>query len=174
MRSLTLFGVSALVTLMAVGASAAPCTPPPPVADYLKTHPQWRLLDIKDLVSDDRMIWHDNHKGLCPGMAKVVLDSSGLPSYALALIRPDKGKTFEQVVVLQAGANAFKTVVLEPPFEGTGIVIWRAPPGKTQDMYGDGRTITVRHDSIIWEKMESASQQFYLVRGKFRKAQTSD
>ena len=37
-----------------------------------------------------------------------------------------------------------------------------------------GRDILIAHDSIIWEKMESASQQFYFVNGKFRKLQTGD
>jgi hypothetical protein len=166
----------ALLLLLPVGAAAtAPCAPPSPVAAYLKAHPGWRILDMPDLVSDDQQLWRENHKGLCPGLARVVVEDGGGVSFALALIRPRGGKIFEQVVVLRAlPGGTFQPVMLVAPDEGAGIVVWRTPPDKFTDWYGTGQAVVLRHDGIVWEKMEAAAQVFYFVRGKVRMIQTSD
>jgi len=104
-------------------------------------------------------------------MARVALDGYGATSYALALL--DKRKGLEQFVVLKAGRGGFREIVLQKPFAGIGTVVWRAPPGKSADMYSPGE-VRIAHDSIIWERMESASQQFYYANGRFHKLQTSD
>jgi hypothetical protein len=153
------------------GAEAAPCSRPLPVTNYLKAHPRWTVLDITDLAADDRTLWNENHKGFCPGMARVVLDDSGEPSYALALL--DKRMKQEELVVLMAERGKFREVILERPFPGDRLVVWRSPPGEWQDPYG-GRRAHIIHDSFTWEEMEAAAQQIYFSGGKFRRIQIGD
>jgi len=166
-----MFGWLTIFALSLAQADASPCAPPNPVAAYLNAHPHWAVLQINDLVADDRMLWHEYHEGFCPGIARVALDNTGMPSYALVL--RDVRKKLEELVVLKAEAGKFREVVLEPPYAAEGTVVWRAPPGTTQDVY-KGRKVRITHDSIIWERMEAAAQQIYFSGGKFHRIQTSD
>ena len=168
MRPILLAGV----LLAAVPAGAAPCTPPPPVASYLAGHPGWRLLSPADLVADDRGSWRHDHAHECPGMAVVALDASGVKSYALALVRAHGAATTERFVVLLA--PSFRAVVLSAPSGDAGLVIYRAPPGVVPGWDDPRKKIRIRHDSIVLERMESASQQYYLARRRFRMIQTGD
>jgi hypothetical protein len=164
-----LFAIALLpMTTPAVGAL---CAPPPPVAAYLAKHPGWAILEISDLVADDQALWHQYHEGKCPGLAEAALDGSGKLSYALALVDRKNGN--EQIVALKAEGNAFQPFTLQAPFHDIGSVVYRAPPGRSSDLE-TGREVRINHDSIVWEKMESASQQFYFSNKKFHKLQTSD
>ena len=168
--------ISLAVFLSAVWAGAAgraTCHAPEAVAAYVRAHPAWRLLSTGDLVSDDQALWKRAHKHECPGVAAVVLDGSGRTSYALALVGGAAGKPLEQLVVLKNDPEGFREYILQPPRKGAGIVVWRAKRGTSSDMY-TGRALYIAYDSIIWEKMESASQQFYFLHGKFHRLQASD
>lgn len=168
--TLTIVVLAPLVPAM---ANADPCTPPKPVAQYLALHPGWRIETVVDLVPDDQKLWAQDHKGLCPGLAGVVLDASGKTSFALAVLANRGGKVSEQAIVLKPAGADFRTFVLQPPFKGRCCVVWRSPPGKSSDM-DTGRAFDIPYDSVVWEEMESASQQFYFLRGKFHKLQTGD
>lgn len=163
--------ILAALMLCTAAAAASPCDAPPPVADYLKAHPRWSVVDMSDLDRDEKAIWAEAHKGQCPGIAAVKLDESGATSYALEL--RDRRGDLEQLVVLQALGGRFKEVVLERPFRTGGLVVWRSPPGRSGDMY-TRRRVRIVHDSIIWERMESASQQIYFAGGRFHRLQTGD
>ncbi|HWA92596.1 MAG TPA: hypothetical protein VG889_21370 [Rhizomicrobium sp.] len=168
MRSV-LLSVGAL--LAGAQASAAPCTPPPPVASYLAGHPGWTILDMPDLLTDDRLSWRQSHNGQCPGLTRVVLDGSGRVSFGLALVDRDNG--LEQVVALMAQAKGFRAYVLEPPVNAVGAVVYRAPPGSAADEEAHVK-VKIAHDSIVWEQMEAASRQFYFAGGEFHAIQTGD
>jgi hypothetical protein len=164
------FALAAMATTGA--ASAAPCEKPPqPVADYLETQPGWVLLTRADLSADHRPMWDKDHKGLCPGLAAVVLDAGKQTSYALALLKHDKGGTLEQLVLLKAGAA--KPMVLEAPSPSASAVVWRAPPGKYSDPE-TGKDVAIATDSIMYEMYESAAEQFYFVNRKLHKLQAGD
>jgi hypothetical protein len=166
MRYGILIGLT-MASLVGTGALAAPCTPPPSVAAYLKTHPGWRILTLADLNNDQQMQWNDAHKAFCPGIAEVMLDAGGQKSWALALLDPNGSQ--EQLVLLHGA----KPITLEVPSQSTGVVVWRAAPGKYDDP-ATGRKITIAHDSIMYELFESAAEQFYLSNGKVRRLQAGD
>jgi hypothetical protein len=152
------------------GQATAQCEKPPqPVADYLKAHPGWVLLTRADLSADHQPMWDKDHKGLCPGMAEVALDSTGEKSYALALLKHDKSGTLEQLVLLKGGNKT----VLEAPSPSGSVVVWRAPPGKYPNPE-TGKDIAIANDSIMYEMYEAAAEQFYFVKGKLRKLQAGD
>lgn len=156
-----------MASLVSAEALAAPCTPPPPVAAWLKAHPGWAILTLADLNKDQQMQWNEAHKAFCPGLAAVVLDADGQTSWALALL--DSKGSQEQLVLLRGG----KPITLEAPSQSTGVVVWRAPPGKYDDP-ASGRKIAIAHDSIMYELFESATEQFYLSNGKVRRLQGGD
>ena len=163
--------LAAVLILAVAPAVAAPCTPPALVVAYLQSHRPWAMLDIGDLSSDDRTLWQQYHKGACPGMARVALDGGKENSFALALL--DKNKHLAALDVIPAGAGKLREFVLDKPFAGSTVVVWRAPPGPSADIL-TGRKVRIANDSIIWEKMESAAQQFYFANGRFHMLQTSD
>ena len=156
-----------IASLADSGALAAPCTPPPPVAAWLEAHPGWRLLTLADLNKDQQMQWDDAHKAFCPGIAEVVVDAGGQKSWALALL--DTKGSQEQLVLLHGD----KPITLEAPSHSTGVVVWRAAPGKYDDP-ATGRKITIAYDSIMYELFESAAEQYYLSNGKVRRLQAGD
>jgi hypothetical protein len=157
-----------LAVVAGTGAASAQCErPPAQVAGYLKAHPGWRLLVLGDLTKDQQMQWSEGHKGLCPGLAEVVLDATGEKSYALALL--DKAGKQEQTLILRGAAA--KPLIIYPVSSATGIVVYRMPPGQ----YDDGeRKVAIAHDSVMYEAFESAAQQFYFVAGKLHKLQAGD
>jgi len=159
-----------LIVFFAVACSsahAAPCTPPAPVAAYLKAHPGWRILTLADLNHDQQTQWNDARKAFCPGMAEVAVDAGAEKSWALALL--DTNGSQEQLVLLHGG----KPVTLEPPSQSTGVVVWRTPPGQYEDP-ATGKKIAIAHDSIMYELFESATEQFYLVNGNVRRIEAGD
>lgn len=144
---------------LATAAQAAPdCAPPPAVAAYLKAHPGWTPLTLADLNADQQALWNEAHKDACPGWTAVVLDRSKETSYALALLSADR--KLEQWVLLKGAAA--KPSVIEPPSQSTGIVVWRKPKAASG------------FDGFVYELFESASQEFYFVKGKIRKVQGGD
>jgi hypothetical protein len=159
--------IAAALLLFAATPAFAQCEAPAPVAAYLKAHPGWRILTLADLNNDQKMQWNEAHKPFCPGMAEVVVDAPGHKSYALALL--DKAGTQEQLVLLRDG----KPLVLEEPSPSTGLVVWRAAPGKYDDP-ATGRKVSIATDSIMYELFESGAEQFYLVKGKVRRLQAGD
>lgn len=167
------FGIMAGVAALALWASPAlaQCEAPAPVADYLKAHPGWSILTPAKLSADNAKQWNETHKGLCPGLAPVVVDSGGKTSYALALLSHDGRR--ERIVLLKAGPKGFKEVELEPESGSTGIVVYRVPPGRAEDPQ-TGKPIVLAHDSIMCELFESAAQQFYFAGGKLRMLQNGD
>ena len=156
-----------MASLVGTGPLAAPCTPPLPVAAYLKAHPGWRVLTLADLNKDQQMQWNEAHKAFCPGLAEVVVDAGGQKSWALALL--DTKGSQEQLVLLHGD----KPITLEAPSHSTGVVVWRAAPGKYDDP-ATGRKIAIAQDSIMYELFESAAEQFYLSNGKVRRLQAGD
>jgi len=159
--------VIAALLVFAATPAFAQCEAPAPVAAYLKAHPGWRILTLADLNKDQQMQWNEAHKAFCPGMAEVVVDATGAKSYALALL--DKAGKQEQLVLLHGS----KPILLEEPSPSTGVVVWRAPPGKYDDP-STGKKIAIATDSIMYELFESAAEQFYLVKGKVRRLQAGD
>lgn len=157
-----------LCAIDAHGTETRACTTNDVVTSYLKSNPVWSIVDLSDLSSDDRNLWQRYHQGLCPGMASGRLDSNHT-WYALALLNRTKGKVQEKLILLKIDGQTVTTyllsasqVIVEP------FVVWRTGPGKYLD-YRSEKQIVIRHDSFVYEKMESASVQFYLHNGRIHK-----
>ena len=157
----------AALLLFAATPAFAQCEAPPPVAAYLKAHPGWRVLTLADLTKDQQAQWNDAHKAFCPGVAEVAVDPGSQKSYAIALLNKDGSQ--EEILLLHGGS----AIVLEPASQSTGMVVWRAAPGKYDDP-ATGRKTAIATDSVMVELFESAAEQFYLAKGRLKRLQAGD
>lgn len=157
------------------GQAIAQCKEfPSTVVGYLQAHPSWSVVQVSDLVEDDKLLWRNNHDKLCPGLAVAELTGTGRKAYALALIQNKNGENFEMLVLLTGSANKLEQHTLVKPNRVTSpFVVWRVGPGKFTDN-NTGTTIFIAHDSIVYEAMESTSTQFYLKRGKIHSLLASE
>lgn len=147
---------------------------PAAVNDYLHRHPEWAIVTADNLIDDDKKLWSHFHGRLCPGMAIADLDGSGRKFYALALRRRSNGTAWEELVLIGPNGKQWTEKTLADPDKGDSVlVVWRAPRGKYYS-YETNRHFWVRHDSIIYELMESSSIQYYFERGKLRSVQASN
>mgnify|MGYP001553155509 FL=1 len=102
---------------------------------------QWRLVTEKDLPSDDRKLWNNNHPGKCPGVSVGQFRGKGTKSYAVALLQGTApGKYIEQLILLDPkGNHVSRTPVVEPTRVTTPFVVWTVAPGKYK-VADDGRS----------------------------------
>lgn len=170
-RFRTHFALCIVLTLCAVNAYASEtraCVTNEVVTSYLKSNPHWSIVKLSDLSIDDQILWKRHHHGLCPGMAPGRLDS-GHVWYALALLNKTKGKVQEKLVLLKVNGSKVTSHLLSAPQTIVEpFVVWRTGSGTYLDRSTEKQTV-IRHDSFIYEKMESASVQFYLQDGRIHK-----
>lgn len=154
-----------LLALWAVGTRAAElrtCIPNSLVLNYLRSNPDWSIVDVADLLPDDRELWTQYHPDLCPGIAVAKLDSSSRNWYAVALLKKNGGKLYEKVVLIVNDKHGTIINVLSTSQQVTSpLVLWRTGPGTFFD-YRSGKQVTIRHDSLVYEKLESVANQYYL------------
>ncbi len=168
--------IGSILLLAAFGAPSLAVdgceTPPAAARMYLDAHPGWRILRLTDLIPEDQSLWSDYHKGKCPGMAEIDFDGTGRKHVALALLSRIKGQDVERIVVVRSSDHGLEQHTIYREFPAY-VVIWRVGPGTAQE-WDTPKKIRVRHDSLIVERLESATQQYYWANGKFRYVQTSD
>lgn len=147
---------------------------PESVKDYLSRNPQWHLVDIKDLIPEDRALWRRYHKDLCPGLARARLDTQKSPYFVLALLREDKKSSLEKLIAIPPQSDHAKNDIILTVDKGTRTsVVWKAGPGKYDDVV-TGQRIRLKHDTVIYEVMEAGAITYYLSRGHFKYIQTSE
>jgi hypothetical protein len=101
-------------------------------------------------------------------MASAKLDSGHI-WYALALLNQTKGRAQEKLVLLKVNGQTVTSHLLSGPQNIVDpFVVWRTGSGTYLDRRTEKQTV-ITHDSFIYEKMESASVQFYLQDGRIHK-----
>lgn len=118
-------------------------------------------------------MWTEVHKHLCPGMAEVDFNGSGAKYAALTVIRPDKDWFIETIVIVRRGSHGLDVHTLwhdEPAYD----VVWRCGPTTVQDWEEPKKKVHIPHESLVVERLESATRQYYLKDGRFHYVQTSD
>jgi hypothetical protein len=173
----------ALVSLLCVASALfsactrttdACSTLPSDVRQYLLTQPGWHVVDTKDLVSDDQILWQKNRPALCPGMTIVDLDGTGNKAYALAMLHSEGSDLLEKLVVVSRRGGAQKIdVLVTAEIVPSPWVVWRNSPGTARE-FDSGQTTVIPTDSIIYEKMESTATLYFLSGDKFRSILITD
>ena len=134
---------------------------------FIHIEKKWSIIERSDLPDDDKKLWEEHHAGLCPGIAVVDLDGQGW-SYALALLRKSRSGTVEKLVLFKRTGSHLRQIQIRGAFKVVSpFVVWKAAPGIFFDQ-GTGVRVRIAHDSIIYEKMESTSTQFYASRSGIR------
>jgi hypothetical protein len=150
---------------------------PGKVSTYL-THMQgWSLVSLKSLAPNDRTLWRKFHAGKYPGIAEFDPDGHGLPTYALAILKYSKIDVLEKLVVVGQCACSLAVLSGAMNIKSTDVpaisVVWRVPPGRYVDVTS-GRATTIRHDGVVYEKMEAGALLYYLNNGHYHEIQTSE
>jgi hypothetical protein len=136
---------------------------------------EWKILDLKDLPADDASIWAGAHSGQCPGVAVGDFTGGHTPSYAIAMIRKEpSGKYVEQLVLLVARGETFtRLTVASSKSVISPFVVWTLPPGKYRGV-DQHASVSVPHDSFVYEKMEAFATQYYYADGRLHSLVTAD
>jgi hypothetical protein len=148
---------------------------PEPGRKVISDAREWKVLDLKDLPSDDASIWVSAHGGRCPGVAVGDFTGSPTPSYAIAMVRKEpSGKYFEQLILLVAKGKMFRRLtVVSPRRVVSPLVVWTVPPGKYRGV-DQHTSLSLRHDSFVYEKMEAFATQYYYGDGRLHSLITAD
>jgi hypothetical protein len=148
------FCLFALVQVAAAAPSNDPCDLPKDLQrEVAIKYPGKRVVTLDDLQDDDRRFFQSDHGKSCPGLVRVDFYGDGLPTLAFVLVT--KGSVNERtdlVVAHQVGQKWGMSRL------GTGgpnaPVVWRQPPGKYQDVYGN-KSIRAIRPVIVFCQYES-------------------
>ena len=141
-----------------------------------KKYKNWRILEKKDLVSDDQVLWDKYRRGECPGVIAGNFDNSGNTGYAVLIISQAKTMKRTQLLILtMRGSRNYDSQVLYVENNVSNFpAIHKEPPGQYTDFYEEKKTIEAKTDVIIYEHIESSALVFYYKNGKFRRLLVSD
>lgn len=145
---------------------------PQDVQDFLRTEAGWSIINVDDLVEEERDAWKRYRGGgLCPGMAEGNFFGDNKQAYALALKKTIDGHLFEKLVVIsRIGERLIATEVVpqEDAMRTGGIlVVWRIVPGTYKDLDSD-TSIGIKTDPIVFELIGSTSTIYYYSEGAFK------
>ncbi len=116
-------------------------------------YPTAKLIELSDLVEDDRKFFQSDHDNSCPGVVKVDFYGDGKPTFALVLI--PRGGASEPNRLVVAHRDDRQWVVTPLDKGGTDVaVVWSLPPGEYHDVYGD-KTIRSTKPVIVFCKYEA-------------------
>lgn len=162
----------AILGFIAVFSGAqAECTPlTADAAAYLKTHPGWRVVKIKDLTADDRVIWRKDRPGGCPGMVQADFDGSGKKFTVLSLLTTQNGET-RQVTLALRGKTIYALRKTRKTANPT--VLYLEQPGIARQ-WDSVQQVVVPNQSVSIVQLESSAEQFYYADGRFQSVWTSD
>jgi hypothetical protein len=154
-----------LFWLGAAQASSAACQGSELVVKYLQANPQWKALEVADLVMDDQALWTRVQGDRCPGVTEVSMES-GKQFTALALIRKDNHQLLEKVVLIPCDSTPVIELSPEAPV-ALPNVIGRVPPGRYVDR-ATGESTELKSDGVLYEQLEASAVILYLDDGKTR------
>ncbi len=162
-------------------AKFAACTTLLPDAASLvlkQKYPGWRLLDIDDLESKDREIWHKTHADECPSIAIGRYESKSKVQYAVLLI-PEKKLTTLKTKLVMLRLTTDGKFIPQVLFDDTALlinypVIYKASPGQYVDFYDPDKKIEVSSDTVIYDRIGASAVAFYYANGKYDKVLISD
>lgn len=159
-------------TSVGVGAE---CDNIPHVASqFISEHRNWRVLKYDDLPNDDKQLWRKFHPRLCPGWTKVNFDNSDKNYYAVAFLAKNGSIEYEKIVIFRYKGNGVeieKTIAND--IIQTPLVLWTAKPGLYLNER-NGKNVKISGESLIYEKMEAGSTQFFMVNGKILRLLASE
>lgn len=171
--------LAALALAVAVQAAEAPpagdaCSLPSGLRDALQQRfGSSRVLKSADLFDDERALFHKEHPGGCPGLARGQFFGGGQrPAIAIVLLDVEPRKTL-RLVVARPALSSWTFVELDEMDAGSTPVVGRKGPGTYTDRH-EPATRSSAHDVVTLTGYESW-QRVYVWNGrKFERLQTSE
>jgi hypothetical protein len=177
-----------VVAVVAIAAGAARAQPsgaacsgrllPEKVRDLIsRKFPSWKFVTLSDLDPDDRKLWLEARgPKLCPGIAVGHFENPRTLSYAVLLIRRERGKLYDTLIVASMGRRGkWRLQVLsEKGLVPGSLVVYRMPPGEYFDFYDNTIKVRAKLDVIWYEYIEAAVTMYYWSHGRYRTLQVSD
>lgn len=144
------------------------------VSNHLsQTNPGWSVVKESDLSEDDRMLWGQYHKGYCPGYSEVKFRKSEI-YYAISLFKAESANKYRQkTFICRKYKHEYICNLLTSVTDGSLYVIWKTTPGVYVDKLS-GKKVPIDGESLIFEKMESISSQFYWKKGEVHRLLASE
>lgn len=129
----------------------------------------WDIVTINDLAADDQMLWTKKHPDECPGIAWAEFNGRGTPSYAVTLIRRERGKLWQTLVVAAAGRGGkYNLIVLSKPQETAQVsVVEKLPPGRYSNA-DQSLDVSTRYPVIQYEVIESGAIIYFWKNGRYK------
>ena len=157
----------------AIQAPDCPPQIPASLADFLaRTLQSWRIVDLADLLPDDRVLWERSRPQECPGIVSGRFFESPETAYALLVLRGKEREIHQRLIILTREKGAYKvTTVWEQAWTQTGtpgrvLVISRVSPGEYWDASRSRSVVTTR-DAIALEAIEAGVTMYYWMTGKW-------
>jgi hypothetical protein len=121
----------------------------------------WDVVTLSNLSAGDQPVWLENYGDKCPGVIQGNFTGSKAPSFVVLLIRRDKRKLLETLVLLSPIGRGYKLHTLDEPGE-TAVpdVLLKAPPGRYNDPEGT-HSVRIIYDGILSVKLEAAATLYY-------------
>jgi hypothetical protein len=139
-----------------------------------KNFPHWKIVDLNDLGAEDRAIWLSSNKQKCPGLAVGMFDGSNVDSYAVTLIKNEKDKTVQTLVVGKSENSGIRWKVLSSAQDVARVSVVRTVESrnfKNSNGHGFSRS---QFPSIYYEAIEAGAIAYYWKGGKYNEALDSE
>ena len=175
---------SLIVTFLLYGVSNSdgaerrdPCLGVLPSSLEKKINEQYRdeiIVSLTFLDSYHKKLFLKDHKGKCPGIAKVDLYGNGRQVYAIVLTsRSETDRKSKLVIAERVEGEQWKITVLQDNTTGPTPVVVGAPAGEYEHVYGE-RVLKSKHEVIAYIGYESWAVVYAWNGKEIEKIQISD
>ncbi len=157
--TLTFIGCLALGSVLIWSSSTEPCALTAGLGCEIgHRYPEYRVLDITMLRSDDRKLFTHDSPGQCPGVARLQFFGDRKKAVAVLLWKQEKGEGY-LVVGREQGGDRWEVMEVSKLGGSFPPVIWPEPPGEYADWNGT-RKMKVKWPAIHLVQYEAWSKLF--------------
>lgn len=134
----------------------------------------WRIVSLEILDPYDRKLFVKDHKGKCPGIAKVDLYGDGRKVYAIVLTRgKDVDRKSKLILAEETGKNRWQITTLEDEVTGPTPVAVQGSAGEYEHVYRE-KKLTSQHEVVFFIGYESWAIVYAWNGKEIEKIQASD
>lgn len=175
-RTLSLSLLLLILPSVALGNNRCTTEDLPQGAKELVEHdfPNWTIVTLRDLRPDDQKAWLRDYPGECPGIVAGNYEPAERLSYAITLLRRERRKLYQVLLVLSPVKDGYQLRVLSKPYENTGaMIVSKLPPGTYSNSDRSAR-IRAKFSVISYEAFGVGSIVYYWANGRYHSIQTSE
>jgi hypothetical protein len=147
---------------------------PAPIRTYLRTkYPGWRVLELSDLLPEDRKFFLDHNPGGCPGFTSGEYIPGRKAFAVLAVSKIRKPARVKLIVFVGKEKGYRPTILAKSTTEGPLPAVFTMPAGAYQS-WDREEEVRAQHPVIFYVRYEARAVMFYWENGEWRELQISD